>query len=315
MAESGKLLWPSRSSSTGGEPTDTETARAAVAVARAGLRPCTTPAIGRSRTRASLTRAHRPSRPVTPFPSVRRLPAAPHGHRDPGRRTGRDATHSARRGRGKVAASDHTDETPLLLDEEQGAAWRRRVEEKTEDKGYTRQELRYGSFSRTLPLPEGASESNIKATYKDGILEIRVPVSEPPAAAAPTRVAVTRLIGRGRVGRARLVRQRPTLRPPLEGLREGDDGEGRRRPGRSRLATAPSPWLAPVLDGLSFREHAVGWGTGTGLLGRRELLSARRDRRCRRARRLRRDERKLTARERCSCARSMRWCLGEAHRG
>ena len=66
------------------------------------------------------------------------------------------------------------------------------MEEKTEDKGYTRQELRYGSFSRTLPLPEGASESDIKATYKDGILEIRVPVSEPPAAAAPTRVAVTK---------------------------------------------------------------------------------------------------------------------------
>jgi HSP20 family protein len=31
----------------------------------------------------------------------------------------------------------------------------RRVQEKTEDKGYTRHELRYGSFSRSLPLPEG----------------------------------------------------------------------------------------------------------------------------------------------------------------
>ena len=68
----------------------------------------------------------------------------------------------------------------------------RRVEEKTEDKGYTRHELRYGSFSRALPLPDGASESDIKATYKDGILEIRVPVTEPPAAAEPTRIAVTK---------------------------------------------------------------------------------------------------------------------------
>jgi HSP20 family protein len=68
----------------------------------------------------------------------------------------------------------------------------RRVEEKTEGKGYVRQELRYGGFSRTLPLPEGASESDIKATYKDGILEIRVPVTEPPAAAPPTRIAVTK---------------------------------------------------------------------------------------------------------------------------
>jgi HSP20 family protein len=54
----------------------------------------------------------------------------------------------------------------------------RRVEEKTEDKGYLRHELRYGRFTRTLPLPEGVTESDISATYKDGILEIRIPVPE-----------------------------------------------------------------------------------------------------------------------------------------
>ena len=68
----------------------------------------------------------------------------------------------------------------------------RRVEEQTQDKGYTRHELRYGSFSRALPLLDGASESDINATYKDGILEIRVPVTDPPAAAEPTRIAVTK---------------------------------------------------------------------------------------------------------------------------
>jgi HSP20 family protein len=51
----------------------------------------------------------------------------------------------------------------------------RREEEKKEDKGYLRQELRYGSLSRTLPLPEGVTESDIKATYKAGTLEIRIP--------------------------------------------------------------------------------------------------------------------------------------------
>jgi len=57
----------------------------------------------------------------------------------------------------------------------------RREEKKTEDKGYVRQELRYGSFTRTLPLPEGVKESDIKADYKNGILEIRIPapVTEP----------------------------------------------------------------------------------------------------------------------------------------
>ena len=39
----------------------------------------------------------------------------------------------------------------------------RRVEEKTQEAGYTRHEMRYGSFTRTLPLAEGATESDIKA--------------------------------------------------------------------------------------------------------------------------------------------------------
>jgi HSP20 family protein len=68
----------------------------------------------------------------------------------------------------------------------------RRVEEKTEEKGFTRHEMRYGSLSRTLPLPDDATESDITASYKDGILEIRVPVAEPPAAAEPTKIAVTK---------------------------------------------------------------------------------------------------------------------------
>jgi HSP20 family protein len=54
----------------------------------------------------------------------------------------------------------------------------RREEEKVEEKGYLRHELRRGSFMRTLPLPEGVSETDVKASYKDGILEIRVPVAE-----------------------------------------------------------------------------------------------------------------------------------------
>lgn len=51
----------------------------------------------------------------------------------------------------------------------------RREEEKREEKGYVRQELRYGSLSRSLPLPEGVSEADITATYKAGVLEVRIP--------------------------------------------------------------------------------------------------------------------------------------------
>ena len=50
---------------------------------------------------------------------------------------------------------------------------------KTEDDtdGY-RSEFRYGSFSRVVPLPEGADLETIAATYEDGILEVRVPMAE-----------------------------------------------------------------------------------------------------------------------------------------
>ena len=67
----------------------------------------------------------------------------------------------------------------------------RREEEKDEGKDYYRQELRYGSFSRDLPLPEGVKESDVKASYRDGILEVRVPMPKAEAEKVPTTIPVT----------------------------------------------------------------------------------------------------------------------------
>jgi HSP20 family protein len=58
----------------------------------------------------------------------------------------------------------------------------RREEEKTETQGYVRHEIRYGSFQRWLALPEGVTESDVTATYKDGILEIHVATPTPELA-------------------------------------------------------------------------------------------------------------------------------------
>ena len=55
-------------------------------------------------------------------------------------------------------------------------------EERTDEErpdGY-RSEFRYGSFQRTVRLPDGATEKDVKASYKDGILEVRVPVEASP---------------------------------------------------------------------------------------------------------------------------------------
>lgn len=45
----------------------------------------------------------------------------------------------------------------------------------TKDREHFRSEFRYGAFTRVLPLPPGASDTDVTATYTDGILEVRVP--------------------------------------------------------------------------------------------------------------------------------------------
>lgn len=70
-----------------------------------------------------------------------------------------------------------------------------RREEKIEykERGSYRSEFRYGSFSRTLPLPEGTTQDDVTATYKDGVLEVRVPIPpQAPPAAPSTKINVTR---------------------------------------------------------------------------------------------------------------------------
>lgn len=52
----------------------------------------------------------------------------------------------------------------------------RREEKKDEGEGYFRTERSYGSFYRSIPLPEGASTENAKATFENGVLEVKVAV-------------------------------------------------------------------------------------------------------------------------------------------
>ncbi len=66
----------------------------------------------------------------------------------------------------------------------------RRIAEDTEDKGYHRHELRYGTFSRRLPLPDGVDAAAVSASYRDGILTVRVPMPEPEKGPEPTKVAI-----------------------------------------------------------------------------------------------------------------------------
>ena len=42
--------------------------------------------------------------------------------------------------------------------------------------GYRRSERNYGHFYRMIPLPQGAETDKAKAEFKDGFLQVRVPI-------------------------------------------------------------------------------------------------------------------------------------------
>jgi HSP20 family protein len=65
----------------------------------------------------------------------------------------------------------------------------RRREDRADEEGYQRFESSYGSFERTIPLPEGVNADDIKASYERGILEVVVPNAA--KVSSPKKIAVT----------------------------------------------------------------------------------------------------------------------------
>ena len=62
-------------------------------------------------------------------------------------------------------------------------------EEKSETKkaDFFRREIRYGSFERSISLPKGIKAEDLKATYRDGVLELSAPM---PKEAVPKEVKI-----------------------------------------------------------------------------------------------------------------------------
>jgi HSP20 family protein len=54
----------------------------------------------------------------------------------------------------------------------------KKAEEKVEKKDYYRLERSYGSFCRSFRLPTDVQADKAKATFKDGVLEVRVPKTD-----------------------------------------------------------------------------------------------------------------------------------------
>ena len=63
---------------------------------------------------------------------------------------------------------------------------RERAHEQSGERFY-RYERRYGTFTRSVTLPQGVDENSIKADYTNGVLEVHVPKPEEPK---PKRIQV-----------------------------------------------------------------------------------------------------------------------------
>ena len=82
----------------------------------------------------------------------------------------------------EVPGIDPENDVDITIDRDQLQIVVRR-EEKSEHRskeGY-RSEFRYGTFSRTVTLPAGVQQDDVRASYNDGVLEVRIPVPEESA--------------------------------------------------------------------------------------------------------------------------------------
>ncbi|EDQ99153.1 uncharacterized protein LACBIDRAFT_186670 [Laccaria bicolor S238N-H82] len=64
-----------------------------------------------------------------------------------------------------------------------------KISEEHDEGGYAIRERRFGKFSRTLQLPQGVKDDEIKANMEDGILTVTFPKSG--AELAPKKIAIS----------------------------------------------------------------------------------------------------------------------------
>lgn len=64
---------------------------------------------------------------------------------------------------------------------------KREEKKETRKRDLIRREVSYGNYERTMTLPEGVKAEDIKATYRDGVLELTAPA---PKELAPKEVRI-----------------------------------------------------------------------------------------------------------------------------
>jgi HSP20 family protein len=64
----------------------------------------------------------------------------------------------------------------------------RKAEHEQREKGWYRIERSFGTFSRSLTLPDGVDPNRIAASFRDGVLEVRIPK---PEERKPRRISIS----------------------------------------------------------------------------------------------------------------------------
>ena len=111
--------------------------------------------------------------------------------------------------------------------------------ERTDEKGgYRRVERAYGSFSRSLTLPDGVDPEAVEASFDRGVLEVKIPK---PEQIKPRKVTIS--VGSGGDSPEAIVEGTAKL--------DARDDRAGGRPGRRRVGEAgsPAPEIPPIAGG------------------------------------------------------------------
>ena len=78
----------------------------------------------------------------------------------------------------ELPGMDKSDVEVNISDSELTLKGEKKKEEKVEEENYFRCERSYGAFFRSVELPTDVQADKIKASFKNGILEVRLPKTE-----------------------------------------------------------------------------------------------------------------------------------------
>jgi HSP20 family protein len=78
----------------------------------------------------------------------------------------------------ELPGMDKSDIEVNISDSELTLKGEKKKEEKIEEENYFRSERSYGAFVRSVDLPTDVQADKVKAAFKNGILEVRLPKTE-----------------------------------------------------------------------------------------------------------------------------------------